>query len=106
MGRDGIFQFKGPGPVPDSGPAQIDLRLCTYMPDVLDAEYLFYIDSKHLMALVLQLKAQWTQFALRCADRDHIHWPHLLFHTPSPPNVFYIIAHSFDFSKWNFVVAW
>jgi hypothetical protein len=57
------------------------------------------------MFVIFQPDAQRTDIASGRAYRNHIHRKYYLFHMP-PPSLFdIIIAHMFDYRKWNLVVA-
>ena len=90
---------------PDRGPAEEDFCLRTHMDHFLAFDHLLNIHPDQLMLLIDQLHPQGPDLPAGTAYAYHIHRRGLCFHFLHPLSfVCSIIAHSFDYSKWNFLL--
>ena len=74
-----------------------------YILDRFAADDLINIHAKQLMLLILHPKPQGSDIAVGTAYADHIHWANILLHFAPCLSFFFIIVHSFELSKWEFL---
>ena len=101
----GVLQFEFPIPVMDPGPAQENTGLHPHMLDLAHADHLPDMDPEQLPLLVLHLQPQGLDGAVGIAYGYDINRTTAAHDLHLPSFVCSIIAHSFDNSKGNFMIA-